>query len=299
MAKLYSYEKITTHQYESKVIDYLELLKPGVMTLVVFTALIGMLIAPGHIHPIIGFMVILCVSLGSGAAGAINMWYDRDIDALMKRTKSRPIPSGRIAPDDVLNFGVVIAIASVIMMGLFVNIISALILAFAIFFYTVIYTIWLKRYTPQNIVIGGAAGAFPPMIGWAAVTNSISIESIIMFLIIFLWTPPHFWALALAKSDDYHKAGIPMMPNVKGHQHAKHQIIFYTILLFITAVAPYFLGEWSIAYFIGSIILSGIFLYLSISILKNNNNKTYMQLFGYSIIYLFLLFAFLWIFHIK
>ncbi|MEQ9116444.1 MAG: heme o synthase [Rickettsiales bacterium] len=278
---------------ESRVRDYVSLLKPGVMSLVVYTAVIGLWIAPGHIHPVMAFIAILCVAMGSGAAGAINMWYDRDIDAIMTRTKKRPIPSKAIQPDAVLHLGIAVSFASVICMGLFVNILSAVILAFAIFFYIVIYTIFLKRRTPQNIVIGGAAGAFPPVIGWTAVTDSISIEPIIMFLIIFLWTPPHFWALALAKSDDYKKAKIPMMPNAKGHSYTKKQIVIYAVLLWIASVAPYFLDMASSVYLIGAVILSSIFAYLCIKTVFVREKAFYMKTFGFSIFYLFALFGLL------
>lgn len=276
---------------ETTIRDYLELFKPGVMSLVVYTGIIAMLVAPGHIHPVIALMAIICLALGSGAAGAINMWYDRDIDAIMARTQNRPIPSGRIDPQSVLHFGVGLSVAAVLMMGLFVNMLSAFILAFAIFFYVCVYTMWLKRNTPQNIVIGGAAGAFPPLIGWTAVMNSISIEPIIMFLIIFLWTPPHFWALALAKADDYKKANIPMMPVVRGEKSTKYQILFYTGLLFLLTLGVYFFSDWSFIYLLGALILSTTFLYLAFCVFKSTDKKIYIKTFLFSIFYLFALFG--------
>ena len=196
--------------------DYAALLKPRVMSLVVFTALVGLVAAPGTIHPVLAFTALLCIAVGAGASGALNMWYDADIDALMSRTASRPIPRGRIAPGEALGFGLTLAGFSVVVLGLMVSWLAAALLAFTIFFYVVVYTMWLKRWTPQNIVIGGAAGAFPPVIGWAAVTGSVSLEPVLMFLIVFFWTPPHFWALALIRADDYARAGVPMLPVVAG-----------------------------------------------------------------------------------
>ncbi|NBO18896.1 MAG: protoheme IX farnesyltransferase, partial [Proteobacteria bacterium] len=216
---------------ESTVGDFVTLMKPGVMSLVVFTGVAGMAVAPGHLHPLQMFLTLLCIALASGAGAAMNMWYDRDIDAIMARTASRPIPAGRVVPDDALAFGLFLGAFSVMIMGLALNWVAGLLLASAIAFYVLIYTMWLKRSTPQNIVIGGAAGAFPPMIGWAAVTGDITLESVLLFAIIFLWTPPHFWALALFKNGDYAKAGVPMMPVVKGAAHTKQLMIFYTWLL--------------------------------------------------------------------
>ncbi len=276
---------------ESEVGSYIELLKPGVMSLVVFTAFVGIIAAPGHIHPVLAIMTVICVAMGSGASGAINMWYDRDIDALMKRTKSRPIPAKKIAPENVLQFGIVLGCLSVMIMGVFVNILSAILLASAILFYVFIYTIWLKRSTCQNIVIGGASGALPPIIGWAAVTNNVSLEPMLMFLIIFLWTPPHFWALALAKSSDYGRANIPMMPLVKGVQYTKRQILYYTIILSLICLVPYFLNIWGKLYFGISTILSAIFIFLAVKIIFSNSKTLYIKTFIYSIIYLFALFG--------
>jgi len=206
--------------------DYLALLKPRVMSLVVFTALVGLVLAPGHVHPVIGFTALLCIAIGAGAAGALNMWYDSDIDAVMSRTAQRPIPMGRIAPGEALGFGMTLAVGSIATLGLLVNWFAAGLLAFTIAFYVVVYTMWLKRSTPQNIVIGGAAGAFPPMIGWAAATGGIGLESILLFLIIFFWTPPHFWALSLYRADDYKRAGVPMLPVVAGFAETRRQFSF-------------------------------------------------------------------------
>ena len=222
--------------------DYLALLKPRVMSLVVFTALVGLLVAPGHVHPVIGFTALLCIAIGAGASGALNMWYDADIDAVMTRTKSRPIPAGRVQPGEALAFGATLAIFSVAALGVLVNWFAAALLAFTIFFYVFVYTMWLKRSTPQNIVIGGAAGAFPPMIGWASVTGDVSLAPVLMFLIIFLWTPPHFWALSLLKSDDYARAGVPMLPVVAGHDETRRQILIYTLILAPVGLTPSLFG---------------------------------------------------------
>ncbi|MDP1964063.1 MAG: heme o synthase, partial [Reyranella sp.] len=213
----------------ARVRDYVDLLKPRVMSLVVFTGLVGVLIAPAHLHPFTAALAVLAIALGSGAAGAINMWYERDLDALMARTRNRPLPAGRVAPDDALGLGVLLSIFSVLLMAVATNFVAAALLAAAILFYVFVYTIWLKRRTPQNIVIGGAAGAFPPMIGWAAVTGDVSAVSIALFLLIFLWTPPHFWALALYRCDDYRRAGVPMLPVVAGARETKRQMLIYTV----------------------------------------------------------------------
>src|SRR5215212_10202044 len=215
----------------ARVRDYVDLLKPRVMSLVVFTGLVGVLIAPVRIHPFEAFLAVLAITLGSGAAGAINMWYERDLDALMARTANRPLPAGRVAPDDALGLGVLLSIFSVLLMALATNFVAAGLLAAAILFYVFVYTIWLKRRTPQNIVIGGAAGAFPPMIGWAAATGDVSAVGIALFLLIFLWTPPHFWALALYRSDDYRRAGVPMLPVVAGPREINRQMLIYTLVL--------------------------------------------------------------------
>ena len=228
--------------------DYVELLKPRVMSLVVFTALVGMVVAPGSINPVIAVTALIFIAIGAGAAGALNMWYEADIDAIMSRTASRPIPQGRIRPGEVLGFGLFLSALSVISIGLLVNLLSALLLAFTIFFYAVVYSMWLKRWTPQNIVIGGAAGAFPPMIGWAAATGTISLEPIVMFLIIFVWTPPHFWALAMLRADEYARAGVPMLPVVAGERETRRQILLYSALLAPVGALPWMLGYAGAAY---------------------------------------------------
>jgi heme o synthase len=275
--------------------DYFELLKPRVMSLVVFTAFAGLIVAPGHINPVIGIIAILCIAVGAGASGALNMWYDADIDAVMTRTAKRPIPAGRIAPSEALAFGLVLSCFSVSILGLAVNWLAASILAFTIFFYAVVYTMWLKRSTPQNIVIGGAAGAFPPMIGWACVTDSITIESTVLFLIIFLWTPAHFWALALFKMRDYQSVGVPMLPNVSGERTTKNQIVVYAVLTAISAVAPTFLGFASTGYGIAAGLLSAVFVYWSVICWKMADGDEKMvpakKLFAYSIFYLFAIFS--------
>jgi len=276
---------------DTELTDYLKLLKPRVMSLVVFSGLAGLLLAPGTLHPILAIVSVLCIAVGSGAAGAINMWYDRDIDAVMERTKLRPIPDGRIAPGDALGFGIVLAVGSVVVMGLTVSIPAALILTVAILFYVFVYTIWLKRRTPQNIVIGGASGAFPPMIGWASVTGSISIESIVLFALIFFWTPPHFWSLALYRAGDYEKAGVPMLPVVAGKRETKRQIFIYTLLLLPLAVAPALLGVAGWLYGVFSLILGLLFIAAAVSVWVDETERASRRMFTFSIIYLFLLFT--------
>ena len=273
------------------VADFFELLKPRVMTLVVFTGVAGVVLAPGHLHPFLAFVAVLCIAIGAGAAGAINMWYERDIDAIMSRTQNRPLPQGRVNPDEAVSFGVVLTILSVGLMGLALNWTAAALLAFASFFYVFIYTIWLKRRTPQNIVIGGAAGAFPPMIGWAAVTGHVSIESIVLFTIIFLWTPPHFWALALYKNADYKKAGIPMLPVVAGERVTRQQILFYTLILTPFILAPYFMHIVGMIYLAGAVALHALFILSAIRVWRDTTFKFAKIMFGYSIFYLFGLFA--------
>ena len=275
--------------------DYVELLKPRVMSLVVFTGLAGIVVAPGHLHPVLAAVAVLCIAVGAGASGAINMWYDRDIDAIMSRTANRPIPSGRVEPENALAFGVILAAASVVVMGLAVNWVASALLALTVAFYVFIYTMWLKRRTPQNIVIGGAAGAFPPMIGWAAVTGGVELPSILLFLLIFLWTPPHFWALALFRNGDYTRAGVPMMPVVAGPEATKRQMLFYTLVLLPVAAAPYVVGTGGLAYLIGSSVLGALFVLCAVRVLRadNDNHKPAKQMFGFSILYLFLLFALL------
>ena len=271
--------------------DYFELLKPRVMSLVVFTGLVGLLVAPGHLHPVLGFTAVLCIAIGAGAAGALNMWYDADIDAIMTRTAKRPIPAGRIAPREALGFGMMLAVSSVVVLGLLINWLAAALLAFTIFFYVVVYTMWLKRTTPQNIVIGGAAGAFPPMIGWAAATGGIGIESIALFLIIFFWTPPHFWALSLFRADEYARAGVPMLPVVAGPEETRRQIVIYSIMLLPVALAPWLLGYAGIVYGVSALVLGGVFLALALRLKARASESAAKALFGYSVLYLFLIFA--------
>ncbi len=228
--------------------DYIELMKPRVMSLVVFTALVGLVVAPGHIHPVIGLTALICIAVGAGAAGALNMWYDADIDGRMARTAGRPIPMGRLLAGEALAFGLTLAGFSVVVLGLLVNVVAAALLAGTIAFYVVVYTMWLKRRTPQNIVIGGAAGALPPMIGWAAATGGVSLEPVVLFLIIFFWTPPHFWALSLYRTEDYARAGIPMLPVVAGAEETRRQILLYTLLLAPLGLAPWLLGYAGLSY---------------------------------------------------
>jgi len=273
--------------------DFIELLKPRVMSLVVFTGFAGMVVAPGHLHPLLACVAVLCIAVGAGASGAINMWYDRDIDAVMARTAKRPIPSGRVAPDEALAFGVILAVAAVVVMGLAVNWVAAAILALATLFYVFVYTIWLKRRTPQNIVIGGAAGAFPPMIGWAAVTGGVDLPSVLLFLLIFLWTPPHFWALALFRSGDYARAGVPMLPVVEGPETTKRQMLLYTLILLPVAAAPWWVGIAGPVYLAGSLVLGAMFVWCAVRVLRSTDDKPAKQMFGFSILYLFLLFALL------
>ena len=287
-----------THAAElADVHDYFALLKPRVMSLVVFTALVGIVRAPADIHPVLAFAALLCIAIGAGAAGALNMWWDADIDARMSRTARRPIPAGKVGEGEALAFGLVLSVGSVLMLGLFAGVLAAALLAFTIFFYAVIYSMWLKRSTPQNIVIGGAAGAFPPMIGWAAVTGSIGLESILLFLIIFFWTPPHFWALALLKKDDYARAGVPMLPNVAGDAETRKQILLYSLILAPLGVAPALLGFAGLAYGLASGALGIVFLLLAFVVWRKSEGAAAdgaaRRLFAFSILYLFLLFAIL------
>ncbi|MEO8557483.1 MAG: heme o synthase [Rhodospirillales bacterium] len=275
----------------SRVSDYVALLKPRVMSLVVFTGFVGLFLAPGHIHPLLAGIAVFCIALGAGASGAINMWYDRDIDAIMQRTQSRPLPQGRIAPDDALAFGILLSIASVALIGLAVNFVAAALLALTIAFYVFVYTIWLKRRTPQNIVIGGAAGAFPPMIGWACVTGDIGWASISLFLLIFMWTPPHFWALSLYRRGDYEAAGVPMLPVVAGERATKIQMLIYAVALLPVALAPTFLGVVGWLYGAAAAVLSLVFVGCAVRVLRSADMKPAKQMFGFSILYLFLLFA--------
>jgi protoheme IX farnesyltransferase len=276
-----------------QVADFIALLKPRVMTLVVFSGLAGVLVAPGHLHPLLACVAVLCIAVSAGAAGAINMWYDRDIDAVMSRTKSRPLPRGRVAPEEALTFGVVLSLFSVMLMGLAVNWTAAALLGLANAFYVFVYTMWLKRRTPQNIVIGGAAGAFPPMIGWAAVTGSVDLQSVVLFLLIFMWTPPHFWALALYRAGDYARAGVPMMPVVAGKESTKRQMLLYTLLLLPLAVAPAFLGTAGVVYGVSAAVLGCLFVLSAVRVLRREDDTPAKQMFGFSILYLFLLFGLL------
>lgn len=279
---------------QSDAADYFALLKPRVMSLVVFIGLAGMVAAPVSLHPVLAFTTILCIAIGAGAAGCINMWYERDVDALMSRTRNRPIPTGRITPESALAFGVTLAIASVLLQGLAVNILSAAILAVSILFYVFVYTIWLKRRTPQNIVIGGAAGAFPPLIGWAAATGTIDAAPLGMFLLVFLWTPPHFWALALYKSGDYQRAGIPMLPVVRGQKSTLNHILAYSLTLVPASLLPWYFGAAGQFYAAVAGLLSLLFVVLAAQLWRSEDDlveKRARQLFGYSILYLFLVFA--------
>jgi protoheme IX farnesyltransferase len=271
--------------------DYVALLKPRVMSLVVFTGFVGLYLAPGHLNPILAAVAVLCIAVGAGASGAINMWYDRDIDAVMRRTQGRPLPAGRMAPGEALGFGVTLALASVLVMGLAVNVAAAALLALTIAFYVFVYTAWLKRRTPQNIVIGGAAGAFPPMIGWSAVTGDVGLASLALFALIFFWTPPHFWALSLYRAGDYEKAGVPMMPVVAGARETKRQMILYTVVLWPIAVAPFFLGLVGWAYLGLAVALSLLFTASSLQVWRDAGEVSAKRMFAFSILYLFLLFA--------
>jgi len=265
-------------------------MKPRVMSLVVFTTVIGMMLAPTAPHPLLMVIAILAIAAGAGASGAINQWYDRDIDAVMKRTQSRPIPAGKINPDEALAFGVIISMLSVLVLWFAANVMAAALLAFTIFFYAVVYSVWLKRSTPQNIVIGGAAGAFPPAIGWLAAGGSLTLEPLILFGIIFIWTPPHFWALALVKNDDYTRAGIPMMPVVAGAQSTINQIVAYSIVLAPFAVLPAVMGMTSIVYGVVASMLGLGFLGYALRLKREPSDANAMALFKYSIVYLFLIF---------
>jgi heme o synthase len=274
--------------------DYIELMKPRVMSLVVFTAFVGLLIAPGHLHPVIGFTALLCIAVGAGAAGALNMWYDADIDARMTRTAARPIPAGRVAPGEALAFGLTLAVGSVVVLGLLVDVIAAALLAVTIAFYVVVYTMWLKRTTPQNIVIGGAAGALPPMIGWAAATGSVTIEPILLFLIIFFWTPPHFWALSLYRAKDYARAGVPMLPVVAGQAETRRQILLYTLVLAPLGAAPWLFGYAGPLYGVAAVASGAAMVALALRIrAERDGHAASKQMFAFSILYLFLLFAML------
>ena len=280
--------------------DWFAMLKPRVITLVVFTGLVGLLLAPGPLHPVLVLAAVLCIAVGAGAAGTINMWYDRDIDAVMRRTAKRPIPSGRIKAGDALGFGVTLGIASVIVMGLATNAVAAGLLALSILFYVFVYTVWLKRRTPQNIVIGGAAGAFPPVIGWAAVTGTVDVMPLLMFAIVFFWTPPHFWALSLYASEDYERAGVPMLPVISGARATRLQVMYYTMALVFVSLLPFMLGYAGPVYGISALGLGAWFLLASWHVLRDRQDAAGVSLtrdaparwaFRVSLIYLFALFA--------
>jgi len=291
---------------DADVRDWIALLKPRVMSLVVFSGLIGLIVAPGHLHPILAFTAVLCIAVAAGACGAINMWYDRDIDAIMRRTRQRPIPAGRIEPGAALGFGITLAVGAVLMMGLAVNHVAAFVLAISIAFYVFVYTMWLKRRTPQNIVIGGAAGAFPPLIGWAAVTGSVDLIPLVLFAIIFIWTPPHFWSLALFANDDYRRAGVPMLPVVAGAKETRRQIVIYTLLLVPLTLGPWLLGFSGLVYAAAASVLGVGFLVSVWRVAVDRQDASGVSLtndapartaFKFSIAYLFVLFAALAIDH--
>jgi len=277
------------------VADYVALMKPRVMSLVVFTALVGLVAAPGSMHPVLVIAALVCIAIGAGAAGALNMWYDADIDAVMARTASRPIPRGRVSPEEARTFGTVLAVGSVICLGLMANWLAAALLALTIGFYIFVYTMWLKRTTPQNIVIGGAAGAVPPMIGWAAATGGVSLESFVLFLIIFVWTPPHFWALALLRTRDYARAGVPMLPVVKGADATRLQILVYSLILAPLGMVPAIIGLGGTLYAAAASVLGSLFVVLAIDCYREREgevaDRAAKRLFAYSVLYLFLLFA--------
>ncbi|HUN39293.1 MAG TPA: heme o synthase [Acetobacteraceae bacterium] len=294
-----AYERVEI-PWDTDVRDWIALLKPRVMSLVVFTGAIGLLVAPGRLNPVLGFTAVLCIAVAAGACGAINMWYDRDIDAVMRRTRNRPIPAGRIEPRAALSYGVTLAVGSVIVMFLAVNVASAAVLALSIGFYVFVYTVWLKRRTPQNIVIGGAAGAFPAVVGWAAVTGSVDLVPLVLFSIVFFWTPPHFWSLALYANDDYRRAGVPMLPVVAGAKETRRQIMIYTLLLVPLSLVPWFIGFSGAVYGIAALVLDAGFLACAVRVLCDRQDRTGISLthdaparaaFRFSIAYLFLLFA--------
>src|SRR5580704_6645255 len=268
---------------EATVGDYIALMKPRVMSLVVFTALVGLMIAPGHVHPVLGFAALLSIAIGAGAAGALNMWFDADIDAVMSRTARRPIPSGRILPQEALGFGMTLAFGAVAVLGLVANWLAAALLAFTIFFYVAIYTMALKRSTPQNIVIGGAAGAFPPMIGWAAATGAIGLEPVVLSLIIFFWTPPHFWALSLRRADDYARARVPMLPVVAGARATRRQILLYSLVLAPMGLAPSLVGFAGYVYGAVALVAGAVMVGLAARVWAGRGEAAERQLFSFSI----------------
>jgi len=274
--------------------DYVQILKPRVMSLVVFTGFVGLVVAPGHLHPVLAAIAVLCIAVAAGASGAINMWYDRDIDAVMRRTAMRPLPSGRMMPGEALGFGIVLAVGSVAVMGLAVNWVAAQLLALTIAFYVFVYTIWLKRRTPQNIVIGGAAGALPPLIGWAAVTGDVGWGAVALFAIVFFWTPPHFWALSLYRAEEYAAAGIPMLPVVAGARETRRQMLIYTLMLWPATLTPWLLGIAGPAYAVCAFLLSLCFTATAIRVWRDDSDaaeRSARQMFAFSLVYLFLIFA--------
>src|SRR5713101_3463968 len=273
--------------------DYVALTKPRVMSLVVFTALVGLMVAPGGIDPFTGVVALLCIAAGAGAAGALNMWYDADIDAVMARTAMRPIPSGRVSRSEALVFGLMLGMCAILALGALLNMAAAALLAFTIFFYVVVYTMWLKRRTPQNIVIGGAAGAFPPVIGWVAATGRIGVEPLILFLIIFLWTPPHFWALSLNRAAEYARAGLPMLPVVAGTAETKRQILIYSVLLVPISILPWALGFAGAIYGATAGMSGATIILLALQLRRSSGaeKRPARRLFAFSILYLFVLFA--------
>jgi len=277
--------------------DYVEILKPRVMSLVVFTGLVGLTVAPGHLHPFLAAVAVLCIAVGAGAAGALNMWYDRDIDALMRRTARRPLPAGRMMPGEALGLGVALAGGAVLIMGLAVNWVAAGLLALTICFYVFVYTIWLKRRTPQNIVIGGAAGALPPLIGWAAATGDIGWGAVALFAIIFFWTPPHFWALSLYRTDDYTKAGVPMLPVVAGPRETKRQMLLYTLVLWPVSLTPWVIGVAGGLYGAGALLSSMVFTGFAIQVCRDDSDRGARRMFSFSLLYLFLTFSLLLVDH--
>jgi heme o synthase len=277
--------------------DYVQILKPRVMSLVVFTGFVGLVVAPGHLHPVLAAVAVLCIAVGAGAAGAINMWYDRDIDAVMRRTAQRPLPAGRMLPGEALGFGVVLAVASVVVIGLAVNWVAAELLALTICFYVFVYTIWLKRRTPQNIVIGGAAGALPPLIGWAAVTGDVGWGAVTLFAIIFFWTPPHFWALSLYRADEYEAAGVPMLPVVAGPRETKRQMLLYTLMLWPATLAPWLLGLAGPLYAACAGALSLAFTASALRVWRDGGERSARQMFAFSLFYLFMVFTMLLVDH--